>query len=75
MPKFFYIHNMEKYLKKIDEKIENFVKSGKNLRNIALIGVVFAENAIARNIYTNEERIKWDKFDKIALFSVRCIKN
>jgi len=66
---------MEKYLKKIDEKIENFVKSGKNLRNIALIGVVFAENAIARNIYTNEERIKWDKFDKIALFSVRCIKN
>jgi len=34
-----------------------------------------AENAIARNIYTNEEGIKWDKFDKIALFSVRCIKN
>jgi len=195
---------MEKYLKKLDEKIENFVKSGKNLRNIALIGVIFAviitvkiigalsgqtygsatiygktyktivignkiwmaenlnhetrfskcydnefqncykygrlynwytaqkicpegwhlpannewdgfsatllggigvsyptgdstigakyynidhsgywwtstnydvENAIARNIYTNEERIKWDKFDKLGLFSVRCVKN
>jgi len=33
------------------------------------------ENAIARNIYTNEERINWGKFDKIGLFSVRCVKN
>ncbi|MCL1957859.1 MAG: hypothetical protein FWF63_11085 [Fibromonadales bacterium] len=195
---------IQKHLKKLDEKIENFVKSGKNLRNIALVGVVFAviitvkiinaifgqtygsatiygktyktivignktwmaenlnhetrfskcynnefqncykygrlynwytaqkicpegwhlpannewdgffatllggigvpyptgdstigakyynidhsgywwtstnydmENAIARNIYANEERIKWDKFDKLGLFSVRCIKN
>jgi len=33
------------------------------------------ENAIARNIYTDEERINWGKFDKIGLFSVRCVKN
>jgi uncharacterized protein (TIGR02145 family) len=33
------------------------------------------ENAIGRYIYDNDERFGWRKFDKIGLFSVRCLQN
>jgi len=31
------------------------------------------DNAIARNIFVNEERINWSNIDKFGLFSVRCV--